>query len=167
MKHYFLLYEKVKWKIDPTKKANGLLTCTRVHTGCLWFVWASERSETLLNSRHFVNFAAVVLQVGLSELHPRIAECIAGHYSDRNVPSSANICLRCACEGLHMCVHSGMWFCSLPAICGFSLRYFSQTPFLTLMKKRNMSCFLDYSEKPWFVICLSGKTVKTGFGYVT
>lgn len=114
-------------------KSSGLLTSTHVHTGCLWFVWASERCETLLNSRHFVNFGAVVLQVGLSELHPRSLSASQDIFR-LNVPSPVKICLCCACEDLHMCVHSGMWFCFLPAICGFSMRYFPRVLFLLLWK---------------------------------
>lgn len=49
--------------------AGGLLFTTCAHTGCCEFVWASERCETLQDSRHFVNFAAIVLQAGSSELH--------------------------------------------------------------------------------------------------
>lgn len=52
-----------------------------------------------------------------------------------HVPSSAKVRL-CACEGLHMCVRSGMWFCSLPANCGFSLRYFPTLLSLLLWRKK-------------------------------
>lgn len=73
-----------------------------------------------------------------------------------HVPSSAKVRL-CACEGLHMCVRSGMWFCSLPANCGFSLRYFPTLLSLLLWRKKkkpNVSCFLDYSERTCFVCLL-------------
>lgn len=90
-----------------------------------WVVWASERCETL-NSRHFVNFAAVVLQVGLFELHPH---SLAGH-------------IQTACS---LCSEDCMWgfahVCSLGNVVLFFTRHlwlffevFSQTPFLTVVK---------------------------------
>lgn len=53
-----------------------------------------KRCETLVNSRHFVNFAAVVLQVGLSELHPH-SGVHRRTYSDSMFPSPVKICLMC------------------------------------------------------------------------
>lgn len=123
----------------------GLLTFAHVHTGCLWFVWASERHETLLNSRHFVNFAAVVLQVGLSELHPH---SWAPHrtYSD--------------CSEGFACVHVRVCTCVFTQECGFLL-YPPSVAFLwgifpdsfpRCYEKPNTSCFVRYDERPLFVV---------------
>lgn len=72
-------------------------------TGCLWFVWASGRRATPLNSRHFVNFAAVVLQVGLSQLHPH-SWVHRRTYSDCMFPSLASVHVKgCTCVFTQEC----------------------------------------------------------------
>lgn len=81
----------------------------------------------------FCEFCTSCFTSGIVWAPPPTDECIAGHIQTVHVSSGLKICM-CACVGLHMCVHSGMWFCSLPAICGFSLRYFPRLLFLLLWK---------------------------------
>lgn len=83
---------------------------THVHTGCVRFVWASERCETLLNSRHFVNFVASVLQVGSYELHPH-------HQVQRRTYSDCMFPL----QWRFACVHVRVCTCVFTQECGFVL----------------------------------------------
>lgn len=122
---------------------------SHVHTGYLWVVWASERCETLLNSRHFVNFAAVVLQVRLFELH-RHSRAPRRTYSDCMFPL----------QWRFACVHVRVCTCVLTQECGFVL-YPPSVAFLWGIFPDSFSyccenpytrCFLGYNEKPRFVV---------------
>lgn len=60
-------------------------------------------TATPLNSRHFVNFAAVVLQVGLSQLHPH-SWVHRRTYSDCMFPSLASVHVKgCTCVFTQEC----------------------------------------------------------------
>lgn len=78
----------------------------------VWYVWTSERhTETFSNSRHFVKFAAVVLQTKSSE--PRLPswfECIPGHLPSARFPPHG----RFACVWLLTCERflRNVGFCS-------------------------------------------------------
>lgn len=107
------------------------LTWTHVHAGCLWFAcpwWP------LVNSRHFVNFAAIVLQVGSSALHSTPPPNCSSAWQDI-FRLHVKICLRAY---MHMCVLLRMWggLCFIRHLC--PLRYFPRLLFL--WKKPNRSC---------------------------
>lgn len=152
---------KVKWNVNHFVYSSSRKDRPpHVHTGCLRFVWASDGCETLLNSRHFVNFAAIVLQVGLRELLPH-----------RRVHGRTYWDWRLACVHVRVCT------CVFTQECGFVL-YPPSVAFLWGIfpdsfsycdeKKPNTSCFPDYIEKRRFVCPsrLCGTIIKSGFGCV-
>lgn len=124
---------------------SGLLTSPHVHTGCLWFVWASEKMWDTFEFQTFREFCSRCFTSGIVWTPPPQLSALQDIFR-LNVPSPVKMCLRCACEGSHMCVHSGMRFCSLPAICGFFFGVFSQSAFLTLMKNLIWVVFLTMSR---------------------
>lgn len=130
----------VKTKIDLfCFQCSGLLTSSHVHTGCLWFVWASEK-----DTRHFwIPDILWILQPLLYEWDrlnsTPVAECIAGHIQPERFA-----CVCFACEGFfaHVCSLRNAVLFFTPAICGaFSLEVFSQSPFLTVMKRTQYELF--------------------------
>lgn len=111
------------------------------------------------NSRHFVKFAAILLQVGSSELRPH-SWVHSRTYSACMFPplTTADLPYVCYVRGLHMCVHSGMSFFFLP--CALSVAFlwgiFPDSFFFSptaAMRTFNKSCFLLCIEKFCFSLC--------------
>lgn len=101
--------DKSVFTMSGTKVAGGLPhVCTQAAIGLFGQV---KRCETRLNSRHFVNFAAVVLQVGLSEVRPR-SWVHRRTYSDWMFPLQ----WRFACVA-----HVRVFTCVFTQECGFAL----------------------------------------------
>lgn len=93
-----------------------------------------------------------------------IAQCIAGHIQTECSLSSEDSPVCCACEGWHMCVHSGMWFLFFTPPSVAFLWGISPESFSYCHEKSNMSCFLECShdllwnmpsvwQKEWTWLC--------------
>lgn len=142
---------------------SGLLTSPHVHTGCLWFVWASEKMWDTFEFQTFREFCSRCFTSGIVWTPPPQLSASQDIFR-LNVPSPVKMCLRCACEGSHMCVHSGMRFLFFARHLRLFLWGIFPECFSYSYEEPNVSCFLDYVKKPWLVVKYASLIIESGFG---
>lgn len=155
-------FKKKKWStlftICPSKEHNNkkerLLTSTRKHAQAVFHLFGQVTDVRYFKIPDILWNLQPLFYKWVCLHSTPVAERIAGY-------------IQTACslfsEGSPVCMWGFAHVCSLRNVVLFFTRQlwlffevFSQTPFLTVMKKKkpNVSCFLDYSERTCFVCLL-------------